>query len=136
MKRFISLILCLLLLTALCAGCTVTTGKNGAKTPDATDAAGSGDAESTGKDASSESGKPASDAAEDASQDAVLPEIEIPFEDGDAELVDPSETSENADSAESGEVPVPPLVIDEDLITDNDGITVDENGDILTPELP
>ena len=137
MKRTISLILCLLLLLALCSGCSFASDKNGKDAPaqenaaetDGKDESGSGSAEApAGSKEDAEAEEPASTEWPGNSSDGELPEIEIPFE--DEELVDPSELSPAEEQTE------PEFVPDEDLITDNDDIRIDENGDTVLPEIP
>ena len=136
MKRIFTLILCILLVIALCAGCTVTSGKDGNNADDAQNAAEQ-DAKEPASDAAEpaeekgDSAAPSEEEHRDAEQDATLPEIEIPFdEDVGDELIDPDEI------AGSSETEAPDFVPDEGLITGNDDIRIDENGDVVLPELP
>ncbi len=145
MKRIISLLLCVLLTAAFCAGCSFSSGKD-EKAPDAPasdtapaddaaapsqEAAPSGDAEPAEKPA-----EPAGTDWPDTSEDTSLPEIEIPFEEdmGD-ELIDPDELAGDSQSSEPSGTEDPGFVPEEDLITDNPDLQVDENGDTLLPEI-
>ena len=148
MKRTISIILCLLLIAALCAGCSFPSGKGGkdASAPDGgTDSAPAADEkEPAPEDAGAEDpgasqkpdepAEPADTEWPDTSDETSLPEIEIPFEEdvGD-ELVDPAELTGDADADDYGD---PGFSVDEDLITDNDDITIDEDGATVLPEVP
>ena len=149
MKRTISLLLCLFLIAALCTGCSFSSGKGGKDEPAAENAADkdvkepaadTSDADKSDEETpAAEDPSPAKEDAETAEPadthtveitgDASLPEIEIPLEDDDGtELFDPAELPD--DSGDPGFTP------DEDLITGNDDVYIDENGDTVLPEVP
>lgn len=142
MKRTISLILCLLLL-ACCAGCTFTSGKDGkdapaqenaAETENKTPAEGGAEFDTPASSQNdAEAGDPASTEWPGNSEEGELPEIEIPFEDD--ELIDPNEMPSDSQSPETSGTEDPGFVPEEDLVTDNPDLQVDENGDTLLPEI-